>query len=281
MKTLSIMAIVGMSIIVATSVGVFIEKLGENQQSPYISIMINGMKGNYTVGEPISFSVMLEGYGTGCGDTKAVITKENDTRSQPIGWTSEPQCVSAPNLDNFKFTALSARTMMNQTGNYTLRVTFDNLVTSHHSETQTRFLVTPYYLTGMVAVQNKNNPGINATVYHNHRSYTCPDDAPCFNPLVYYMEISAKPKNFLLNYNICDGDSCIRGPDGEAQILEEDSGTIVRLADRNWSDGDLVDIQIQLTLNGTLAFDKNSAYDSAHTQKIWVDLGKSKIIPEY
>lgn len=281
MKILSIMAIVGISIIVTTSVGVFIEKLGENQLPPYTSIVINGMKENYTVGEPISFSVVLEGYGTGCGDIKAAITKENETHFQPIRWANESQCVSNPNFDNFKFTALSAHAVINQTGNYTLRVTSDNLVTNRHSETETRFLVTPYYLTGIVAVQNKNNLGINATVYHSHRSYPCPAGTPCFNPLVYYMVISAKPKNFLLNYNICDGDSCISGPDGEAQILEEDSHTIIRLADHNWSDGDLVDTQVQLPLNGTLAFDKNSGYDPAHTQKIWIDLDKSKIIPEY
>jgi hypothetical protein len=281
MKTLSIMTIIGICAIVATSIGVFIEKLGENQRQPYTSIMINGIKTDYTVSEPISFSVTLEGYGSGCGDTKAIITKENDSQFKSPVWGFGQQCNSSVPLHNFKFNALPVNTSINETGSYILKTSFDDSTTDRHIETETRFLVMPYYLTGIVAVQNKNNLGIDATVYHSHKSYSCPADVPCFNPLVYYMVISAKPKNFLLNYKICDGDSCTSGPDGEAQILEENSRSIVRLVDHNWSDGDLVDIQVQLPLNGTLAFDKNSVYDSAHTQKIWVDLGMSKIIPEY
>lgn len=261
------------ALIVTTSIGVFIEKLNENQQHPYVGITINGMKDNYVLNEPITFSVGIEGYGSGCGDTKAIIEKENDSQFKSPMWGFEQQCTSNIKLDNFKFSALPVNTSINQAGNYILVTSFDDFVTSHHAEAMKKFSVISYNIT------KENAFGINATVYHSHKSYPCPDDAPCFNPLVYYLEISAKSRTFLLNYNICDGNSCIN-EDANALILE-DSGAIVRLPDLHWNDGDLVDIQVQLPVNGSLVFDKNSAYDSAHTPKFWTDLGKSKIISEY
>jgi hypothetical protein len=118
--------------------------------------------------------------------------------------------------------------------------------------------------------------GINATVYHNNKPSSCPSNAPCFNPLVYYLVMSSKSKTFLLTYNICDGDSCVN-EDANVMMLEN-VGSIVRLPDKHWTDGDFVDIQVQLPRNGSLVFDKNSTYDPVHTPKIWVDLGKSKIV---
>src|SRR6185312_5137847 len=127
MKTLHLSIIIGISIIAMTSFGVFIEKINDYQQKPYIIMMIDGMKENYTVNDPVSFSVTLEGYGTGCGDTKATITKENDSKYQSPGWASQPQCVANPSLHSFKFNALSTNTIINETGNYVLTVSFDDL----------------------------------------------------------------------------------------------------------------------------------------------------------
>lgn len=155
-----------------------------------------------------------------------------------------------------------------------LKMIQEDFMNGTSSEAVKKFPVMPYNIT------RENAFGINATVYHSHKSYSCPSDAPCFNPLVYYLEISSKSRTFLLNYNICDGNSCVNETDAYAQILES-SGAIMRLPDLHWNDGDLVDIQVQLPVNGTLVFDKNSAYDSGHTSKFWVELGKSKIISEY
>lgn len=130
MKTLPIIAIVTIVVISTTSFGIFIGKVNDSKQS-YLIVTVNGMKENYTINEPISFAVTLEGYGTGCGDTKAEITKENDTQFQPLVWASEPYCVSNPDLHNFKFNSLSANTRINQTGNYILAVRFDDLIAHH------------------------------------------------------------------------------------------------------------------------------------------------------
>ena len=88
-------------IVTMTSIGVFIEKLDANPEYPYASIVIAGMKNNYTINEPIAFSVIAEGYGSGCGDARAVITKENDPQYQSTGWASMPSCVSKPQLYHF------------------------------------------------------------------------------------------------------------------------------------------------------------------------------------
>ena len=132
--------IMGIFIIALTSFGVFIEKLNDYQQQPYISLFITGMKENYTVNDPISFSVTLEGYGTGCGDTMATITRENDSKYQSPGWASQPQCVAHSSLHDFKFTALSANTSINQTGNYVLTVSFDDLF-EHQKTVKQKFSV--------------------------------------------------------------------------------------------------------------------------------------------
>ena len=248
----------------------------DTQQQQYTNITINGLKENYTLNEPIVFSIAIEGYGTGCGDTKAIITKENDSHYKSPVWGVGSSCASNTKQNHFKFNALPVNTSINQAGNYILMASFDDFATSHHAVTEQKFSVMSYTIT---PITNENAFGINATVYHSHKSYPCPADAPCFNPLVYYLVISAKSQTFLLNYHICDSGSCVN-ENADAQILK-DWGTIVRLPDLHWKDGDLVDIQVQLPVNGSLVFDKNSNYDSAHTPKFWVDLGKSKIISEY
>ncbi len=132
--------IVGISVIALTSFGVFIEKLNEHSQQPYINLFITGLKENYTVNDSISFSVTLAGYGTGCGDTVATITKENDSKYQSSRWSFLPQCVANPSLHDFRFTALSANTSINQTGNYVLTVSFDDLF-EHQKTVKQKFSV--------------------------------------------------------------------------------------------------------------------------------------------
>lgn len=140
MKTLHLGMIIGISVIALTSFGVLIEKLNDYQQQPYTSLFITGLKENYTINDPVSFSVTLAGYGTGCGDTMATITRENDSKYQSPGWASQPQCVANPSLHDFKFTALSANTIINQTGNYVLTVSFDDLF-EHQKTVKQKFSV--------------------------------------------------------------------------------------------------------------------------------------------
>jgi len=140
MKTLHLGMIIGISVIALTSFGVFIEKLNEHLQQPYINLFITGLKENYTVNDPVSFSVTLAGYGTACGDTIATITRENDSKYQSPGWANQIQCVANPSLHDFRFTALSANTSINQTGNYVLTVSFDDLF-EHQKTVKQKFSV--------------------------------------------------------------------------------------------------------------------------------------------
>lgn len=142
MKLRTVFMITLVVIVIMTSIGVFIEKLDANPEYPYASIMITGMKNNYTIHEPIAFSVIAEGYGSGCGDVRAIITKENDPQYQSTGWGSMPSCVSKPPLYHFKYGALSGNTRINQTGNYTLQVSFNDLITNYNATAGMRFSVT-------------------------------------------------------------------------------------------------------------------------------------------
>jgi hypothetical protein len=129
MKILHIIIIlITVSVIAMTSLGIFVGKIMDAQNLPYTSMMINGMKENYMVREPIAFSVTLEGYGVGCGDSSATITRDNDTSYKTLSWHSLMDCTTNGQPLYFKFTSLSGNTAINQTGNYTMTVSFDDLV---------------------------------------------------------------------------------------------------------------------------------------------------------
>ena len=51
MKLRAVSMIALVVIVVATSIGVFIEKLDANPEHPYASIVITGMKNNYTIND--------------------------------------------------------------------------------------------------------------------------------------------------------------------------------------------------------------------------------------
>src|SRR5690348_6786572 len=110
------------------------------QQQPYTNITINGLKENYTLNEPIVFYIAIEGYGTGCGDAKAIITKENDSQYKSPVWGVGSSCASDTKQNHFKFNTLSVNTSINQTGNYILTASFDDFVTYPHT-TEKKFSV--------------------------------------------------------------------------------------------------------------------------------------------
>ncbi|SRR5260370_9680567 len=173
MKTLhiSIITIVGIVVIATTLIGIFIDKLGENQQQPYTGIVINGVKDNYTLNEPISFSIAIEGYGTGCGDTKVTITKENDSQYKSPQWSSIVQCAAFAKSNYFKFDRLSENTSINQTGNYTLMASFNDSFTYRHTTAGKNFSVilpknTTIFDTGMFPLSS-NVINTNFTVNYN------------------------------------------------------------------------------------------------------------------
>src|SRR2546428_7603830 len=125
---ISIITIVGIVVIVISLLGIFTEKLTDNQQQPLTDMVITGIKENYALNEPITFSVIIEGYGTACGDTKAIITKENDSQYKSLEWdNSTAQCVYNAKPNYLKFVAISANTSINQAGNYTLEVLYHDL----------------------------------------------------------------------------------------------------------------------------------------------------------
>jgi len=112
----------------------------DTQQQPYTDITINGLKENYTLNEPIVFYIAIEGYGTGCGDANAIITKENDSQYKSPVWGVGSSCASNTKQNHFKFNTLSVNTSINQTGNYILTASFDDFVTYPHT-TEKKFSV--------------------------------------------------------------------------------------------------------------------------------------------
>ena len=117
-------------------------KLNDNSGPLYTNMMITGMKENYTLNEPIVFSVMVHGYGSGCGDTKAILTKENDSQYKSQVWGVGRQCTSFTNPTKFEFDGLSANTTIIQAGDYIITASFDDSVTYHHTITEVKFSVT-------------------------------------------------------------------------------------------------------------------------------------------
>ncbi|HEX5358869.1 MAG TPA: hypothetical protein VFW99_03025 [Candidatus Nitrosotalea sp.] len=137
-----------------------------------------------------------------------------------------------------------------------------------------------WYLTSydFTPITKENTLGINALVVYNHIS-TCPNgDDACYSD--HYLKITSRSNTFLLGYNICDGNSCVK-QDGLAISLPISNSIPpdyqkVRLPELYWKDGDLINIQVKVptsfTSNSTLPFDSSDA------QKTWVDLGKSEIV---
>ena len=112
-----------------------------NSSNHNVDISINGIKDNYTVNEPIAFSVTVSGYGSGCGDTEAKITNDNYPLYKAPGWGIESQCVSNPKLDDFRFNALPVTTNITQAGNYTLTASFGDSITYQHATDEKKFSV--------------------------------------------------------------------------------------------------------------------------------------------
>lgn len=133
------------------------------------------MKENYTVNDPVSFSVTLEGYSTGCGDTMATITRENDSKYQSPGWASQPQCVAHASLHDFKFTALSANTSINQTGNYILTVSFDDLF-EHQKTVKQKFSVFASKNTSIFDTEINSHNAQSLSENDCRQFYTVPED---------------------------------------------------------------------------------------------------------
>lgn len=182
-----------------TSVGVFMKKLDDNSGPLYTGVMITGMKESYTINEPIAFSVMVHGYGSGCGDTKAILTKENDSNYKSQVWGVGKQCASFANPASFGFNGLSANTTINQTGNYTIIASFDDSVTYHHIMAEEKFSVTAYNITGIYA----GITPISTVLPHN---YTVP-----LNNYFYYGPTHQSPKVELYDhlYDGMDEDSTL------------------------------------------------------------------------
>ncbi|MDE1839040.1 MAG: hypothetical protein KGH87_03875 [Thaumarchaeota archaeon] len=128
-------------------------------------------------------------------------------------------------------------------------------------------------------VTTENNFGINALVIHSSTSMGCPTE-DCHYP-DHYLKITSRSNTFLVGYNICDGNSCVK--QDELAIPLTHSNSIppdyqkIRLPDNlPWKDGDLVNIQVKIPT--TFISDSSFTFDSSTAQKIWVDLAKSEIV---
>lgn len=125
----------------------------------------------------------------------------------------------------------------------------------------------------------ENNFGINALVIHSPPYMACPTE-DCRQP-DYYLKINSKLETFLGGYNICDGDSCVT-KDGLAislplaDVLHPDYQKLPLPGNLSWKDGDSIHIQVKVP--NSFIFNNAITFDSTHTPKIWVDLGKSEIV---
>lgn len=138
-----------------------------------------------------------------------------------------------------------------------------------------------WYLTSYdpTPVTTENNFGINALVIHSPPYMACPTE-DCKQP-DYYLKINSKSKTFLIGYNICDENSCVK-QDGLAislplvDVLHPDYQKLPLPDNLSWKDGDSINIQVKVP--NSFIFDNAITFDSTHTPKIWVDLGKSDIV---
>ena len=125
----------------------------------------------------------------------------------------------------------------------------------------------------------ENTFGINALVIHRPSGLGCPT-TDCHFP-DYYLKINSKSKTFLLGYDICDGNSCVK-QDGLAislplvDVLHPDYQELALPDNLPWKDGDPVSIQVKIP--SSFILDSSFAFDSTHATKTWVDLGKSEIV---
>ena len=128
-------------------------------------------------------------------------------------------------------------------------------------------------------VTKENTFGINALGIHRPVGLGCPT-VTCHFP-DYYLKINSKSKTFLVGYNICDGNSCVK-QDGLAislplvDVLHPEYQELPLPDNLPWKDGDPINIQVKVP--NSFIFDSASTFDSTHAQKIWVDLGKSEIV---
>jgi hypothetical protein len=128
-------------------------------------------------------------------------------------------------------------------------------------------------------VTKENNFGLSALIIHRPIGLGCPT-ADCHFP-DYYLKINSKSKTFLVGYNICDGNSCVK-KDGLAislpvlDILHPEYQELPLPDNLSWKDGDSVNIQVKVPSSSVI--DNTLYFDPSHTPNIWVDLGKSEIV---
>jgi hypothetical protein len=128
-------------------------------------------------------------------------------------------------------------------------------------------------------VTTENNFGIHALVIHSPPYMACPTE-DC-QQHEYYLKVNSKLKTFLVGYNICDGNSCVK-QDGLAislplvDVLHPDYQKLPLPNSLPWKDGDSINIQVKVP--NSFIFDNATTFDSTHVPKIWVDLGESEIV---
>ncbi len=97
----------------------------EPKIEPYYKIGLSGIKDQYRIGEELTFSLFLEGYGSDCGSYEVKIIKDEkqiEGRSINIECTEE----IAGDFKNINIDITTLTLMLNEPGRYTITGEFSN-----------------------------------------------------------------------------------------------------------------------------------------------------------
>lgn len=126
------------AIVLATSIGVFIlvnnvfptNSPSSSGSNGYIEIIPQGFKKEYKVGQTITFQVLIQGMGRYPCIPPNIVIYNNGDKEKPV-FSYIAQTISCPSPDehyNFYFPDQNRffSTVINQTGDYTLRILIGN-----------------------------------------------------------------------------------------------------------------------------------------------------------
>jgi len=102
--------------------------LPEIEKTPYINVVVLGLQDNYYTDEPVRFSVLVEGYETGCGTLSVVMIEKESGMTYSTGLHSD--CPIDTPFNDFRlnlpvdYTSEEFSIAVDQPGTYELSVTY-------------------------------------------------------------------------------------------------------------------------------------------------------------
>ncbi|MDE1814861.1 MAG: hypothetical protein KGI05_09410, partial [Thaumarchaeota archaeon] len=153
MKTLHLLIIITVTIVSLVAFGTYVivhPFFGGIAPSPtfkgYIQIDTPGLEKTYKIGQPINFSVLIQGFGLyPCQSPQIAIYNNTQTKSVFYYTTQSVSCPDSSEHYLFYFPSQNDTfsTMINKTGNYTVKVSIGQ------DSYQKQFSVTAYDITGI------------------------------------------------------------------------------------------------------------------------------------